>query len=125
MIDMAGEDIYQHNLRLNLNNPKHLKIHKKLLGFNKEVYKSKNDYIVKMVYEGMFGDNAIMDKDVMEELEERIIQKVTTRLLQTLINGGGMNVSISTPEKKEAIDEEVTSAALGYFDDDWSDCDED
>lgn len=123
MIDMSSLDLYQHNMRLNLNNPKHLKIHRKLLHFNKEVYKSKNDYIIKMLYEGMFGEDESMDKDFLSEIEERIVQRVTANLLRSLIGENGIKVPFDSTENKMGIDDEVADAAMGYFDDidDWDD----
>lgn len=114
---MAKEDIYQHNFRLNLNDPKQLKIHKKLLTFNKEVYKSKNDYIVKMMYEGIFGDENVLDEDLIGEMEERIVQKVTAQLIKTLLDGSGGKEFSGSEEKNPEVDNEVASVALGYFDD--------
>lgn len=43
---MSKEDGNQHSFRLNLNNPNHLLIHKTLNDLNKDIHKSKSNFII-------------------------------------------------------------------------------
>lgn len=133
---MAKEDVYQHNFRLNLNNPYHLKIHKQLMNVNKDVYKSKNDYMIRVLYDAIFGDAEEISENRLKEMEDRITKRVTQELLKTVLSMGSIR-PVTTPisttpmgapieskeETTERINEKVASAALGYFDD-WSDTDD-
>lgn len=133
---MAKEEVYQHNFRLNLTNPQHLKIHKQLMKINKDIYKSKNEYLVRKLYEGMFGDMEEVTEERLCEMEARITKNVMQQLLSFILTNGTiksadtsadvMNKSEATKKKEpemEDINEEVASVALGYFDD-WSDTDD-
>ena len=42
---MARKDVVQYNLRLNLNNPNHLKIFRTLQDLNTDIHKSRNNFI--------------------------------------------------------------------------------
>ena len=128
------EEVCQHNFRLNLNNPQHLRIHKQLKRINKDIYKSKNDYMIRKLYEGMFGDVEETSEERFREMEERITRNVTQKLLSVILASGairpadvlaGERYRSETQEQKEMeeMNEEVASVALGYFDD-WSDTDD-
>ena len=66
---MGKEDVFQHNFRLNLNNPMDLRIHQQLLNINLDAYKSKNNYMVRKLYQGIFGEG-----DGLEEIKtEKVI----------------------------------------------------
>lgn len=43
------DDLVQYCVRLNLNNPEHLEVHKILQGLNKDVHKSQNNFIIQSV----------------------------------------------------------------------------
>lgn len=43
------DDLVQYCIRLNLNNPEHLEVHKILQGLNKDVHKSQNNFIIQSV----------------------------------------------------------------------------
>lgn len=43
------DDMVQYCIRLNLNNPEHLEVHRILQGLNKEVHKSQNNFIIQSV----------------------------------------------------------------------------
>ena len=132
---MAKEEVYQHNFRLNLNNPQHLQIHRRLLHVNKDIYKSKNDYMIRKLYEGMFGEEGMKEK-TSKELENRIVKNVLQELLKVILPmvnmqpttmfGGITSMDVNVKNKEETTDkinEQVASAALGYFDD-WSELDD-
>lgn len=123
---MKKEDMYQHPLRLNLNNPYHLRIHQQLLNVNKSIYKSKNEFIVQKLYDGIFGDEMEITKDALKEMEERITLRVTQNILTSILGMQGMNMDAkkivadtkeTTDGSIETVSENVLDAALGYFDD--------
>ena len=43
---MARKDVEQFNLRLNLNNPNHLKIYRTFQDLNTDIHKSRNNFII-------------------------------------------------------------------------------
>lgn len=139
---MAANDIVQYNLRLNLNNPIHLKIHQRLLNVNTDIYKSKNKYLVKTLYRGLFGENENFDeikelepinlKDIVQkkelpEIERRIEGKIMEEMIKLLYSSISheSNIPMQLPERKEkkndsmqeleGIDESLAEIACGYF----------
>ena len=87
------QNIYQHNLRLNLNRRDDLELHRALMNFEQDKYKSKNDFLKRKLCESIFGNGASQEEktDVLdaseyvtkEELEQRIA-KVITDVLKEL-----------------------------------------
>lgn len=135
---MAKDDnIVQHNIRLNLNNPNDLLLHQAILSANMEIYKSKNNYLRKIAYRGVFGDDNDIDdgsasvnptrvattKD-LEQLEEKMqmwtrsmyMQEILPYISALSVNKGIVPGNAYMEESKETeIDEAVESAALAYF----------
>lgn len=136
---MAKDDVMQHIFRLNLENPIELRLHQQLLNVNLDVYKSKNKYIIKKLSSGIFGErdeleqvqsetNQVKNQGSLSEaelqmLEQRITQNVLNEVLKTLLNmvvqpTGKYTLPVVqaiTDKPEEDIDENVASAALGYF----------
>ena len=75
---MANEDIVQHSFRLNLNNPRDLKLHQAIMSASMEIYKSKNNYIRKAAYRGIFGESESL------ESEDEIVQRAAPLKRQTI-----------------------------------------
>ena len=136
---MGKEDVFQHNFRLNLNNPMDLRIHQQLLNINLDAYKSKNNYMVKMLYQGIFGEGdgleeikeepgktgILISREELEDMEKRITEKVMNKVMKTLFDmvcDRGIKLpepsGDDTEEDEELIDESIADAALGYFDED-------
>ena len=136
---MGKEDVFQHNFRLNLNNPMDLRIHQQLLNINLDAYKSKNNYMVRKLYQGIFGEgdgleeikaepgkaDTLISREELEDMEKRIREKSVNKVMKTLFDmvgdRGGMLPEPSgddTEEDEELIDESIADAALGYFDED-------
>lgn len=131
---MAKDEIVQYNIRLNLNNPNHLRLHQAILNANMEIYKSKNNYLRKVAYRGIFGESESLDEenDIVDlsqlvskkELEEQV-KKIKESVMREMI---GMMLSfmagktpmiseiprVEEPEE-DTIDDAVADAALGYF----------
>ena len=131
---MAKDEIVQYNIRLNLNNPNHLRLHQAILNANMEIYKSKNNYLRKVAYRGIFGESESLDEEndivdlsqlvTKKELEEQV-KKVKESVMREMI---GMMLSFmagKTPmisaipraeePEEDAVDDAVADAALGYF----------
>lgn len=124
---MAIEDVYQHHFRLNLNNPYHLRLHRELLRVNKDVYRSKNEYVVQKLYEGVFGNDDSLGEEIVpdyyitKQLEDKITLRVMERILEKLVGKIGTEINVEDKSSgEEAIEDELANAALGYFDD-WGD----
>ena len=134
---MGKEDVFQHNFRLNLNNPMDLRIHQQLLNINLDAYKSKNNYMVRKLYQGIFGEGdgleeikeeprktgMLISREELEDMEKRITEKVMNKVMKTLFDmvcDRGVKLpepsGDDTEEDEELIDESIADAALGYFD---------
>ena len=97
---MGKEDVFQHNFRLNLNNPMDLRIHQQLLNINLDAYKSKNNYMVRKLYQGIFGEgdgleeikaepgkaDTLISREELEDMEKRITEKVMNKVMKTLFD---------------------------------------
>ena len=98
------EEVVQYNVRLNLNNPKHLEIFEKLNDLNLDIHKSKNNFIVESLYKNIMSykgegisnsDKAIeyATKADLEALERRIteifMKEVISVMLYKLGQGQG------------------------------------
>ena len=136
---MGKEDVFQHNFRLNLNNPMDLRIHQQLLNINLDAYKSKNNYMVRKLYQGIFGEgdgleeiktetgkvDTLIRREELEDMEKRITEKIMNKVMKILFDmvcDRGVKLpepsSDDTEEDEELIDESIADAALGYFDED-------
>ena len=136
---MAKDDVMQHIFRLNLENPVELRLHQQLLNVNLDVYKSKNKYIIKKLSSGIFGERDELEQmqsgtnqmrkqrslseTELQMLEQRITQSVLNEVLKMLLNMVVQPtrkytlpvVEATTDKSEDDIDENVASAALGYF----------
>ena len=131
---MANEDIVQHSFRLNLNNPRDLKLHQAIMSASMEIYKSKNNYIRKAAYRGIFGESEsfesedeIVDlsqlatKKELENAEKRIKDSIMQEMFGMMLTSmaGRTPVVGIVPkveeQEEDAIDDAVADAALGYF----------
>lgn len=131
---MAKDEIVQYNIRLNLNNPNHLRLHQAILNANMEIYKSKNNYLRKVAYRGIFGESEGLDEEdgivdlsqlvTKKELEEqvkKIKESVTQEMLRMMFSfmAGNTPMISAMPRLEEpeedAVDDAVADAALGYF----------
>lgn len=131
---MAKDDIVQHNIRLNLNNPYDLKLHQAIMNANMDIYKSKNNYLRKVVYRGIFGDadgiedeteivdfNQFVSKKELEEAERRVRDSILREMFGWVFSSVPINrpsFAVETPtepEESSEVDDAVAEAAIGYF----------
>jgi len=131
---MAKDDVVQYNIRLNLNNPRDLKLHQAIMNANMDIYKSKNNYLRKVAYRGIFGDSEgleaeddivdlsqLVTKKELEELERRIKDSIMQEMFGMMFSSmAGSTQAFNAMPKVEApeedvVDDAVADAALGYF----------
>lgn len=131
---MAKDEVVQYNIRLNLNNPSHLRLHQAILNANMDIYKSKNNYLRKVAYRGIFGDSEgleaeddivdlsqVVTKKELEELERRIKDSIMQEMFGMMFSSmAGRTQAFNAMPKVEApeedvVDDAVADAALGYF----------
>ena len=131
---MAKDEIVQYNIRLNLNNPNHLRLHQAILNANMEIYKSKNNYLRKVAYRGIFGECENLDEEndivdlsqlvTKKELEEQV-KKIKESVMQEMLGMMFSFMAGKTPmisaiprveePEEDTVDDAVADAALGYF----------
>lgn len=132
------DNIFVHNIRCNLDHEEDYELHKALMNFNQDIYKSKNDYIKKALRFAIYGDRdfeadsigvvkqktfvsteelkGILSEfraDIMKEISEMVISlfmgKIFNHLsLETLVTG--------TTKSTEIVDDELAVTACKYFD---------
>lgn len=131
-------NIYVHNLRLNLEHEEDMALHRALMNYNQEFYKSKSDYHKKRLYAGIFGERDFVEEIPgvvkqktfvsMEELKEILsafkaeIMKEISELVISLFMGKvfahlpmGMFGANAT-KTSETVDDELETTACKYFD---------
>lgn len=122
---MAKENIYQHNIRLNLDNPKHLELHNKLMNVDTDMYGSKNNYIIVKLTESIARDegNLEIPEESARKIENRVTKRVLYQVLQILLSrfiGNGITIQQLIQEEpksaeEDEFDENLFDAACGYF----------
>lgn len=119
------DNIYCHNLRLNLNVQEQLDLHGSLMNFDKQKYKSKNAYMIEVIKAGVeklsddFVQSILTDKQ-MQQLEDRIVERirkdVLNEVLKTLLRMSArpdvVSVYREQNERQEETQEETIDAGL-------------
>lgn len=124
------DNIYCHNLRLNLNVQEQLDLHGSLMNFDKQQYKSKNAYMIEVLNAGVAKMNeeavhSVLTKEQMQRLEDRITERIKTDVLNEVLKSllGVMvkpsALSLYQGEREEPEETEVDAGladlALDYF----------
>lgn len=75
---MAKTDIVQYSLRLNLNNPDHLAVHKILKDLNRDIYKSQTVFMIKAIlnYVNAGSVERIRDESESDAWEKAFYEKM-------------------------------------------------
>lgn len=136
------DNIVVHNLRLNLDHDEDLALHRALMDYNRNIYKSKSDYHKKRLYAGIFGERDYIEEtpedsekktfvsmeelkeilltfklEIMKEISEMVISIIMGKLFAYLPSGmGGANVVTTREEIGDVVDDEVEATACKYFD---------
>ena len=131
-------NIYVHNLRLNLEHEEDMSLHRALMNYNQEAYRSKSDYHKKRLYAGIFGERDFVEEipgvvkqkafvskeevkeilsafkaEIMKEISEMVITLFMGKIFAHLPLGVvGANAIKSDTE----VDDELESVACKYFD---------
>lgn len=127
------DNIYFHNLRLNLDVQEQLDIHGYLMNYDKKKYKSKNIFIMDVLKAGiekLYGglEHSVLTEQQLKEMEDRITERirkdVLNEVLKTLlgmaVKPGAMPIYQAQNEEQkdtqeESIDTGLATVALGYF----------
>ena len=121
------QNIYQHNLRLNLNRQDDLELHRALMNFDKDKYRSKNDFLKRKLCESIFGngDSQEQESNVLntseyvtkEELEQRIakvvadvLKELSVWFVTSLVSGRCVPIEVDN-EKGQSKDDDVTKGS--------------
>lgn len=136
MTEMAKGNITFHNLRINLNNEQHRRVHRVLKDLNTDVHKSVNqflidaaDYYITMLQEGVtkeekksaesqyitWDDMDRIRKEIKDEMQREIIM-----VLGTALAGGQVNkmqeVKMVREYKAEEQEESADTTMVGLAD---------
>lgn len=94
---MARENLVFNSLRLNMNNPQHVKINEILCSIDKDVCKSKNQFIIDAIefYIDNFGKNVLVKEendsryvtaDELEEIKKELMEAAMTEARREVIS---------------------------------------
>ena len=94
---MAKENLVFNSLRLNMNNPQHVKINEILCSIDKDVCKSKNQFIIDAIefYIDNFGKNVLVKEendsryvtaDELEEVKKELMEAAMTEARREVIS---------------------------------------
>ena len=127
------ENIYCHNLRLNLDIQEQLNVHGFLMQFDKDKYKSKNAFMVEVIKAGMEKMTERVEKSVLPDeqmkllegrITERIRKDVLNEVLKTLLGMAVQPGTLPIYREREEVQEDtheepinpgLATVALGYF----------
>ena len=134
---MKYDNIYQHNLRLNLDKKEHLQAHRYLMNADMKKYGSRNEYIVQAILAGATELNKpegtrksdtplVLSQEQMNELAGKVVEHmkadVLNEVLKTLLNmivsnpSGLMQSQIQRPsESDNQVEDYLADAAMDYF----------
>lgn len=110
---MARKDVEQFNLRLNLNNPNHLKIYRTFQDLNTDIHKSRNNFIIEALLRYINGsteedltisgakkkqeEDGFVTHSELAELENRITTKVMKEVAEFMSRAALNSQSIINP----------------------------
>ena len=120
---MARENLVFNSLRLNMNNPQHVKINEILCSIDKDVCKSKNQFIIDAIefYIDNFGkqvlvkeetDTQYVTTDELEDIKKELMEAAMTearreviRILGTAVSGSRVTEPVARAETTATIEE--------------------
>lgn len=109
------EDQAQYNMRLNLNDQKHLIIHKALMNLDKKKYKSRNQFIIESVFRNI-TEPVTEEKDTVTYVTVEDLKQMENRLrnemMQMIIRAVSDNNNHSVTDLTRSIHELLSSGAF-------------
>ena len=84
---MKHENIYQHNIRLNLNKEDHLLVHRYLMNADPREFKSKNDFLIRAVLAGapsVCQGETVKAEEVEVKLSEEQMKELSLKVVDLL-----------------------------------------
>ncbi|MBP3665006.1 MAG: hypothetical protein J6J03_07590 [Tyzzerella sp.] len=133
---MKYDNIYQHNLRLNLDKKEHLQAHRYLMNADMKKYGSRNEYLVQAILLGavelnkpegarMSAPKLVFSQEQMNELANKVVEQmkadVLNEVLKTLLSmlvinpSGMMQQTQQNSETDNTVEDYLADAALDYF----------
>lgn len=132
------DNIIVHNLRLNLNHEEDLELHRALMNYNKDIYKSKSDYHKKRLYAGIFGERDFVEeipgvvkqttfvsmeglKEILSEFKAEIMKEISEMVLSLFMGKIFAHLpagifGANAIKSEETVDDELEATACKYFD---------
>lgn len=117
---MARENLVYNSLRLNMNNPQHVKVNEVLCNINTDIYKSKNQFVVDAIeyYIDHFGKERFINidekttryitEDDLSSLKKEVIEIALTEARREVIKLLGTAVSgMSVPRAVVPVNQNV------------------
>ena len=135
---MKYDNVYQHNLRLNLDKKEHLQAHRYLMNVDTKRFDSKNEFIVQAILKGAErlnqpDDTSIAEinmtlseeqmgkiaSTVVETMKAEVLNEVLKTLLSMVVsNPNNMNQQTHVPTQKDTesvVEDYLADAAMDYF----------
>lgn len=131
-------NIYVHNLRLNLEHEEDMALHRALMNYNQEFYKSKSDYHKKRLYAGIFGERDFVEeipgvikqktflsmeelKEILSAFKAEIMKEISELVISLFIGKVFAHLPVgmfgtNTTKTSETVDDELETTACKYYD---------
>lgn len=131
-------NIYVHNLRLNLEHEEDMALHRALMNYNQEFYKSKSDYHKKRLYAGVFGERDFVEeipgvvkqktfvsmeelKEILSTFKAEIMKEISELVISLFIGKVFAHLPVAmigadATKTSETVDDELETTACKYFD---------
>lgn len=132
------DNIFVHNIRCNLDHEEDYELHKALMNFNQDIYKSKNDYIKKALRCAIYGDRDFEAdsvggakrktfvstdelKGILSEFKAEIMKEISEMVISLFMGKIFAQVPLETlasgvTKTTETVDDELEATACKYFD---------
>ena len=132
------DNIVVHNIRLNLTHEEDYAIHKALMNYNQDIYKSKNYYMKSLLRFAIYGErdyeadstgvvrqktlvSAQELKEILSEFKVQIMKEISEMVISIIMGKifaqlpVGM-VATNPVKSGEEVDDELATTACKYFD---------
>ena len=132
------DNIFVHNIRCNLDHEEDYELHKALMNFNQDIYKSKNDYIKKALRFAIYGDRDFEAdpigvakrktfisteelKGILSEFKAEIMKEISEMVITLFVDKVFDHlplerVGANAVKSEEEVDDELEATACKYFD---------
>lgn len=132
---MKHENIYQHNIRLNLNKEDHLLVHRYLMNADPKEFKSKNDFLIRAVLAGapsVCQGETVKAEEVEVKLSEEQMKELSLKVVDLLkvevineVMKSLLGMIVTRPEPQphtvqkedftDEVEDYIAESAMDYF----------